>query len=324
MARTDDKVSLDDAELAQQLALIAENLDLRKKLSLTTDRGNCPQSVSWLEKENETLKYQLDIYNRNVKLFASDAGRQEILYKLQYLESIPLPTWSANIKGQIVHWGGAASKTYGYTSDRALGRNFVELFVIEPEKKQANEDLVSIIFGQEGLEHFNLCKDKDKSGRQVYLVTCCFPVFDPMINDIVQAEVSFDLARLEALEEELEDMHRRYRAEEEGARSLRLAKERAVIESVTRELFLEVKHHYDHKRDVIEKRIQVNRERIADEKSSRGIADFHRQELEANLAQGEELENWEADMKTKIARADTIEGLEAARLVIRERIRRNG
>jgi hypothetical protein len=168
-----------------------------------------------------------------------------------------------------------------------------------------------------------LCKDKDKNGKQVYLVTCCFPVFDPRTGEIVQAEVSFDLSQLDALEEELEEMHHRYRAEEEGARAMRLAKERTVVESLTRELFSELKQSYDHKRQIVERRIRINRDKVADERESKTVKELHQKELEKNVVELQQLDLWEADTKAGIARADTSENLQDVKNKLREWSRKN-
>jgi len=318
---SNDDNSVSDAGQLQEL--LAANRALRERLGVQVDRGDRPETVAWLEKENEILEHQIAIHARNRLLLESDEGRREVLYKLQFLDSVPLPTWSANIQGKIVHWGGASERTYGFSPDRALNRNFIDLFVIDPEKKQAQDDLVCIIFGQEGPEHFNLCKDKDKSGRQVYLVTCCFPVFDPRTGEIVQSEISFDLSRLDALEEELEEMHRKYRQEEEGARAIRLARERAVVESLTRELFADVKQHYDTRRLAIEKRVGINKEKLADDAIRPNMRKFYEEQLDENMKELEALDVWEADVKSEIARADTKEALESLRGSIRGKTRQH-
>jgi PAS domain S-box-containing protein len=280
-------------------------------------------TLEWLEKQNEVLKWQLEQYQKNRVLLETDAGKQEILFRLQFLDSIPLPTWAADASAKIVFWAGSAEQTYGHIKTRALQKDFIDLFVNGPEKKQAREDLLAIVSGQEGSEHFNLCKDKDKNGKQVYLVTCCFPVFDPRTGEIVQAEVSFDLSRLDALEEELEEMHKRYRAEEEGARAMRMARERTIVESLTRELFSELKQNYDHRRQIIERRIRVNREKIADDRESKSVKEFHQKELEKSAGELQELDLWEADTKAEIARADTSENLQSIKNRLREWSRRN-
>lgn len=303
--------------------LLDANRALRERLGVLHDRGGRPETLEWLEKENEILERQIATYERNRALLATEEGRLEALYKLQFLDSVPLPTWSANIQGKIVHWSSPAEKTYGYTADRAMNRNFIDLFVIDPEKKQAQDDLVCIIFGQEGPEHFNLCKDKDKNGRQIYLVTCCFPVLDPRNSEIVQAEISFDLSRLDALKEELEEMHRKHRAEEEGARAIRLARERAVIETLTRELFSDVKQHYDTRRAEIERRINIAKEKLADDTVTKNQKKFFENELSENLKDLANLDRWEADVKAEIARADTKENLENLRGTIRQKMRQH-
>jgi PAS domain-containing protein len=304
--------------------LTLENDTLRGALGIHgTNSTPSPVTIEWLERQNEVLKWQLAQHQRNLALLETDEGRREVLFRLQFLDSIPLPTWAADASAKIVFWAGSAEQTYGHVKGRALQKDFIDLFVTEPEKKQARKDLFSIVSGQEGLEHFNLCKDKDKNGKQVYLVTCCFPVFDPRTNEIVQAEVSFDLSRLEALEEELEEMHQRYRAEEEGARAMRLAKERTIVETLTRELFSELKQNYDHRRQIIERRIRINKEKGADGKETKTVKELHQKELEKNVIELQELDQWEADTKAEIARADTSENLQSTRDKLREWSRKN-
>lgn len=312
-----------NAEPSHLVKLRERNAALRAELKLGDRRPPAGDTIGWLEKENKMLEHQIRWLKHSRELLKTEEGQQEALYLLQLLRAIPLPVWSADLDAKIVHWGSAAEKTYGHSGEVALERNFIDLFVNDPEKKQAEDDLVCIIFGQEGLAHFNLCRDKNADNDEVYLVTCCFPVFDARANRVVQAEISFDLSKLGPLEKELEELHRRHRAEAEDARAIRTAKERAVIEALIRDLFAEVKKYHDEQHEKLARSIATNREKLADETATRGVKDFHQGQLRKNEALLEELEKWERDMQTEIALADTNKALEIVRVTIRNRTRKH-
>lgn len=305
----------DPTEDTQLTKLKAENDALRAALGITSARPDRGNTAAWFEAENDMLEHQKRIRAECEGLLETEEGRKKALFLLQFFHSVPMPMWAAGIDAKIVHWGERAADLYKHTPERAHGKPFVDLIVVEPERKQAWEDLVCIIFGQEGLEHYNLCKDVDKAGKQLYLVTCCFPVFDPRQNEVVQAEVSFDLSRLPALEADLAKMYRDHQAYEEDER----ARNRTLRDKLLTNVIDELRVSVEAERDQLEKRMTHNRSIIADRRMSKAEQDEHRAALAENGQKIVELKKWHEDLNARIQAATTIEALNELQRQIRSR-----
>jgi len=300
-----------------------ENASMRKELSLPERSSGRPETLERLERENEMLKKQKSIFAECSALLDTEEGRREALFCLQFFRSIPLPLWTSTLDANISYWNEFAERTYQHSAKKALGKNFINLFVSEAEKEQAAEDLTSIIFGEEGAEHFNLCKDKDKLNRQVYLVTCCFPVFDPRHGEVVQAEISFDLRQLATLEAELSDMYVRFRKKEEEQRTLKLQREAVVIKNLVEELFNELRQYCSRERSKIQKRIEKNRELMEDKKSSEIEKRTHKMQMEEGQKVLELLDRWELATQQEIAVCSTVDEHKALKTKLWETTRKN-
>lgn len=248
----------DDTDELQHLR--AQNRKLREELNMRELDPHEDLTEEWLEKENSMLRNQISILNENRALIDSPNARDELLFLLQFLKAIPLPLWTSDIKAKITYWNLIAARTYGYSARKAMGKNFMELFVSVEEREQAEVDLANIIGGQEGEEHFNLCKDKDHANRSVYLATCCFPVFDPRTGSIAEAEVSIDLRNLGDMEAELDEMYKKYQQKEE----IRVATEKTVRTKLVDQIFVELKSATELRKTAVERKINKNREIIAE------------------------------------------------------------
>jgi hypothetical protein len=298
------------------LALQTENAALRAALGITTSKPAHAMTAKWLELENDMLAHQKALKLQCEELLRTEEGRQKALFLLQYFHSVPLPMWAAAPDATIVHWGDRAAATYQHTETRALGKDFIDLIVVDPEKKQAREDLACIVFGQEGLEHFNLCKDKDRTGKQVFLVTCCFPVYDPRSKQIVQAEVSFDLGRLDSLKEELDEMYDDHKNEREKAR----ATERALLGATVSLAVGELKVILDARRNELKAKMTKNQNIIDDPKSSEHEKAEHKTARDGHQKSIATLEAWALKTNTAIKAAGaSIDELEELRRQISAR-----
>lgn len=305
MAIKDDLASLNE-----------ENKSLRSRLGLKDRSDDAKDTLEWLEKENEMLRVQSEVAERCSKLFETEDGRKQALFALQYFYSIPLPLWVSDSNANIKFWNRYAERTYHHSEDKAIGKNFIDLFVSKPEKQQASDDLLAIIHGQEGLEHFNLCKDLNKENKQVYLVTCCFPVFDPRAQEIVQAEISFDLQRLPELIDELDEMYQKYKKNEEEAAKLRAEKERAIIAKETQQLLDELRSVFARASETLEAKIRTSRALI-DGKSMPAERRVEERKLDAHLKAVAALGKWEKEVKVMINTAPgTLSELERIREII--------
>jgi PAS domain-containing protein len=303
----------DDHELS---SLSNANVKLRDALGITTPRPPHASSAKWIEQENEMLEHQLALKAECEALLATDDGRKQALFLLQFFRSIPLPMWAASPDAKIVHWEASAVELYKHPQARALGKDFVELFVVPPEQKQARDDLSCIVFGQSGSQHFNLCKDRDKTGKQVYLVTCCFPVFDTRGQQIVQAEVSFDLSRLESLKDDLDKIYGDHRTSQEMVR----VKDKKFLEDTVQRALDDLKTIADAQRRGLSAKINRNNAIISDSRSNQHEVKVHKDALQAHQNSLTALDSWEVSMRAAIKVADpSLDELEALRSQITNR-----
>lgn len=180
--------------------------EVRLALNLPERAMRTSDTVISLEKELAVYSAQRVVFEEWSKKLDDAAYRNEILFYLQLLSLIPLPVWTSRKDRTIAFWNKYAEMAYGYKENTVLGEDFIQLLVNEAERAQADQDLEDITEGREGLQHFNMAHDKDSDGMTIKVLTCCFAVFDPRHNEVTQAEVSFDVSRLEEFQAELDEI----------------------------------------------------------------------------------------------------------------------
>jgi len=116
--------------------------------------------------------------------------------KLAIIDRAPFTIWASDRNMQILLWGGACAKVYGFTAAQAIGKNYLELFVDPPERKQSREDALKII--DEDVEFTNfIAYDVREDGGNITMLTNCMRVYDDEIGGYVQAELGLDISDLE-------------------------------------------------------------------------------------------------------------------------------
>lgn len=283
---------------------------LRKKLGLKELELTEEQTRFILEDEKEVLEAQIDTHEYWKSCLNSVDGQNEILFALQYFSLIPLPVWAAARDGTIQHWNKYAERSYHYKSSSILGEDFIELFVNDPEKIQARKDLHNIIEGFEGPEHFNMAEDKDTRGRTVRVLTCCFPVYDPRIKDVVQAEISFDVNMLDQHQAELQELHEDYRNFKEQQRDAILQEKRHLLK--------DIRTCAQTKCNILDKSIEASSERIGDPKSTKHEQELHEKEKTMSLTKKNTILDIEIQLKENVSASESQKDLKRIRQEIEE------
>jgi PAS domain S-box-containing protein len=130
----------------------------------------------------------------------------EDILTLSILEHAPFTVWACRRNFEIVLWNKRCEERYAYPKEKALGKNFFDLFVHEHEREQAKEDCLSII--DKGTVFPNsIADDHDSTGKQIKMLTNCFRVRDERYDEWVQAEIGVDISDFETSE----DQHRTIR-----------------------------------------------------------------------------------------------------------------
>lgn len=113
-------------------------------------------------------------------------------FKLKVVDNAPFSMWACDEEYIIRYWECECERIYGYSSEQAIGKRFLELFVAAPERNQAELECKKIIEGRSAPGEFinNMAVDFDSLGRDVTLMTNCFRIFDDESQKWLQAEIA--------------------------------------------------------------------------------------------------------------------------------------
>ena len=98
--------------------------------------------------------------------------------KLLILDGSPLTLSASDRDCRIKLWLCKSESLYGFSTEEAMGSDFVDLFVSKDERMQARLDQIKII--DNGEEFHNLAFDVAKSGNTLKLLTVCRRIEDPI------------------------------------------------------------------------------------------------------------------------------------------------
>lgn len=124
-------------------------------------------------------------------------------FLLKILDNSPFTIWASDRDCIIKFWSGQCEALYGYKKEQVLGKDFVDLFVAEDEKKAAREDQLKII--DSGEIFHNIANDIAKNGNTLRLLTNCWRMKAPNSDEYWNIEmgliVDFFYQEMERLEE---------------------------------------------------------------------------------------------------------------------------
>lgn len=115
------------------------------------------------------------------------AFSEEDQYLLEILDASPFTIWASDRDCRIKFWTGQCEYLYGYKKEYAIGKDFVDLFVAEDEKKAAREDQISII--DHGEIFHNIANDVAKTGNTLRLLTNCWRMKAPDSDEYWNVEM---------------------------------------------------------------------------------------------------------------------------------------
>ena len=141
----------------------------------------------------DMTKDELIAYIEEIK--AKRAFTYEDQMKLVILDNSPFTVWASDRNCIIKLWMGQCEVLYGFSSEEAIGRDFVDLFVAEDEKVAARRDQIDII-DNEAIFH-NIANDIGKNGNTLQLVTNCRRIKDPVSGEYWNAEMGLVIDYLE-------------------------------------------------------------------------------------------------------------------------------
>lgn len=249
----------------------------------------------------ETLQRDYDALLGRYDDLRNDLESQETLIKLAILDKIPMPVWACDRDCKIVFWNKAAARVYAFTKEEALGKDFVDLFVHEPEREQARIDARDIIDNDRFIK--NMAEDIDRNGSTKKLVTQCFALYDVGGHVGLQAEVSYEVQDIDRLQIELKDLQDKFARERQRVReleeeSLKIIRKRALecLDSIYKNQSDRLIKKED---KLIEARLTVGNNKAASQEIQREIDDDRKK-----------LISWEKIMRGEIMANNTVDGLE--------------
>jgi PAS domain S-box-containing protein len=259
------------------------------------DEPNLRERFEELQQKHTALLHEYEETKRQL-------GGPQAQLKLAIFDRLPMPVWACDRNCRIVFWNDAAARLYGYPAEEAIGKDFVDLYVNEPERAKARIDVVDIIDNNKPIK--NMANDIDKHGNTRKLVTQCFALYNVGGHSGLQAEISYEVQDIERLQEELmrmQEEHRRARMESEElqrklvdvTRTRAMSALDSMVKSV-KDALLDRKHVADQaalKKDADQKMVAKIRGEIKEEK--------------------EKLIKWEKEMRKKLMSQTKVEDLEA-------------
>lgn len=147
-----------------------------------------------IERDKEQLLEELNSLRQKViELEKRKTYSREDSLKLAVVENAPFTMWACDRNFKIVIWNEQAKKVYGYSAREAIGKDFVELFVDEPEQEQARKDCIAIIDNGETFDNF-LANDNDQFGNSLTMLTNCFRIWDEETRQFLQVEIGLEIS----------------------------------------------------------------------------------------------------------------------------------
>ena len=162
---------------------------------LRSENKRLQDKIRRLQNEVKNLREEIAVLTDKLELSHEDVLR------LKIMDRAPFTMWACDRDCKIVLWTHQCESIYGYKKREAIGADFVELFVDEPEKKAAREDCVDIIDNDVVFRNF-IAQDIAKDGSYRYMLTNCFRIWDSELNEWLQAEVALEIRDIhEAIKE---------------------------------------------------------------------------------------------------------------------------
>lgn len=247
------------------------------------------------------LRRQYDALSKELDGRASSSLSAEAALKLAIFDRLPMPIWACDRECRIVYWNGGAERLYGYRSDEAMGRDFVELFVNPPERLKARLDCVDIIENDRNIR--NMADDIDKYGTTRRLVTQCFALYNVGGHDGIQVELSYEVQDIDRLGEELRALQADFRRAQDEREQLR----RRLIDTTRAQGLAALEREVTAAKESIRDRKKIIEAEALGRGADQEIISKARAAAKAEL---ERVIRWEREMRNRLLTEEGVAALE--------------
>lgn len=144
-----------------------------------------------------------------VGVLSGDESVQDRHLIFEILQRAKLTMWAAEgpeSNFAIRLWTRGAESVYGYSSEEALGQNYIDLIVNPAERDQAIEDHIRIVANDEEYIWDWSADDRAKDGTTRTVLTNCFPIWDPELKKFLLGEVAVDISSIEQASRKLRQL----------------------------------------------------------------------------------------------------------------------
>lgn len=140
----------------------------------------------------EELLKEIERLNKSINEQNNNIISSEDRLKLEILKRLPFSMWACDRNFKIVLWTCQSEKMYNVPKEKAIGKNYLELFVDKLERPQSKRDCIDII--ENDYQQHNCCAfDKKPDGSTLAIVTNVFRIWDEERKEWLQAEVGLDI-----------------------------------------------------------------------------------------------------------------------------------
>ncbi len=156
---------------------------------------NSKKTKKELLNEIKKLKKMVNEFNKKRLITREDQ------LKLAVIDKAPFTLWACNRDFEIVLWTGICESIYQFKKEDAIGKNYLTLFVDEPERYQSEMDCINMI-DEDYIQKNFLAWDISKNGKRRTMLTNCFRIWDEDNQEYLQAEIALEISDLELSDRE--------------------------------------------------------------------------------------------------------------------------
>ena len=185
------------AEMGEALRHIAKKA-CRSRVRIRQGKGSLPVMISMNPLDHTE--------GSKVSVVLTDRRKDEDRIQMQarMLDAVGDAVIAADTHNKIIYWNDAATKTYGWRPEEAIGRDLIEVATPEISQKQAREIAARIAKGGTWTGEFVV---KHRDGHEFPIYANDAPVFDDDGRLIAIIGASHDITGRKQAEDELKQKH---------------------------------------------------------------------------------------------------------------------